>query len=161
MRSTSLLTLLVAGLVACDDSTDPNTVTYQATLTGAAEVPPNQSTATGTWNGTLNTSTNILSYNMSWSGLGSNTLLAHIHGPAAAGAIADVLVDFGAAGRVLALGQTSGTGSGTVNLSSATQITATVSGDSLRKLLDAGQAYVNVHSATLTGGEIRGQITRQ
>jgi hypothetical protein len=40
-------------------------------------------------------------------------------------------------------------------------ITATVSGDSLKTLLDAGQLYVNVHTVANGGGEIRGQIAKQ
>jgi hypothetical protein len=40
-------------------------------------------------------------------------------------------------------------------------ITPTVSGDSLLKLFDAGMVYVNVHTPSNGGGEIRGQITRQ
>ena len=48
-----------------------------------------------------------------------------------------------------------------MDLSASSVVTATVSGDSLRKLLDLGLLYVNVHSQTFQGGEIRGQITRQ
>lgn len=36
-----------------------------------------------------------------------------------------------------------------------------VSGDSLRVLLNNGNAYINVHTAAHPGGEIRGQIVRQ
>jgi hypothetical protein len=53
----------------------------------------------------------------------------------------------------------SGTATGTINFNE--NATATVSGDSLLKLIDAGRAYVNVHTNTNGGGEILGIITRQ
>jgi hypothetical protein len=46
-------------------------------------------------------------------------------------------------------------------MTSATQVNATVKGDSLRKLLFAGKTYVNIHTTSNTGGEIRGQVTKQ
>ena len=36
-----------------------------------------------------------------------------------------------------------------------------ISGDSLRALLDNGNAYANVHNSTFSGGEVRGQIVRR
>jgi hypothetical protein len=48
-----------------------------------------------------------------------------------------------------------------VLLTTANSITTTVNGDSLRKLMDAGLTYVNVHSQQFPGGEIRGQIAKQ
>ena len=58
---------------------------------------------------------------------------------------------------------TSGTASGTVNMAGpAIPNGFTISGDSLRKAMDAGMAYVNVHSTpNFGGGEIRGQIVKQ
>ena len=40
-------------------------------------------------------------------------------------------------------------------------ISTTVNGDSLKKLLLAGNAYVNIHTVSNPGGEIRGQIVHQ
>ena len=53
------------------------------------------------------------------------------------------------------------TASGTIDISPTADITATVNGDSLRKLLNTGLLYVNVHSVNFGGGEIRGQIVKQ
>jgi hypothetical protein len=61
----------------------------------------------------------------------------------------------------LGAGATSATGSASGNLDLKLAINVTVSGDSLRKLLDLGQLYVNVHTAANQGGEIRGQIAKQ
>jgi len=130
-------------------------------MTGAQENPTNTSTATGSFSGTLDPETNVMTYTLSFTGLGSNSILAHIHGPAAVGVNANVLVDFSAAPRLIAFGATSGTGSGTINIAPTAVITATVTGDSLRKLFDLGLLYVNIHSANIGAGEIRGQITKQ
>jgi hypothetical protein len=46
-----------------------------------------------------------------------------------------------------------------VTLNAATQISATVNGDSLRKLILAGLTYANIHTTNNPGGEIRGQIS--
>jgi hypothetical protein len=167
MRGRALLTFIVAVVAtalgtACESTTETK-VTYAATLSGAQEVPAVTTSGTGTFSATLDQSSNILSYTLTYSGLGTAATQAHIHGPAAVGVSADVLVDLGTStttGRTLTLG-TSGSGGGTINLSGTSIISGTVTGDSLRKLLDSGNAYVNVHTATNGGGEIRGQITRQ
>jgi hypothetical protein len=164
MRGKSLI-LVAAAFVftaACESSTE-NKLTYKATLTGANEVPAVTTSGTGTWTGTLDSETNIMTYTLTFSGLNSNSTLAHIHGPGAAGVIAGVLVNFdaSASGRTITLGATSGTGSGSIDLSPTAVITSTVTGADFRAMLDAGTAYVNVHSATSGGGEIRGQITKQ
>jgi len=62
-------------------------------------------------------------------------------------------VGFGAA--------TTGSVSGTVTLIAATPISTTVNGDSLKKLLLAGKTYVNIHTTTNPGGEIRAQLIPQ
>lgn len=161
VQSLTLFVAAVALATACESSTEAK-ITYTANLTGAQEQPPNSSTGTGTWTGTLDEN-NVLTYTLSFTGLGSNSILAHIHGPAATAVNADVIVDFNvaASGRLITLGAPSGSGSGTVTLTAATALTATVTGDSLRKLLNSGNAYVNVHSSLIGSGELRGQITRQ
>jgi hypothetical protein len=171
MRGGTLAILAITATVAtaCDDSTDPNEglITYTATLSGAAERPtPVTTSGTGTWTGTYNPSTGILSYTLSYSGLGSNSTLAHIHGPGTTEQAVGVIVnlDQAAQARTITLGATSGTGTGTVNLNvGATwpSAGATITGAQLKDLMDQGMTYVNIHSATFPGGEIRGQITKQ
>src|SRR5262249_51908639 len=84
------MSLAVALLVACGssystDSTGGNTTTtikYKATLTGGAERPnANTSVGTGTFTGTLDPATGVLTYSITYSGLGANSTLSHIHGP--------------------------------------------------------------------------------
>lgn len=137
-------------------------VTFKATLSGANEVPVNTSTATGTFTATLDTATNVFTYDVAYTGLGSNVTAGHIHGPAAAGANAGTTINFNTLpGATFITAATAGAAHGTATLSTATQITATVSGDSLKKLLFAGLTYVNIHTVSIGGGELRGQITKQ
>jgi hypothetical protein len=139
------------------------TVTFTTTMTGAQEVPANNSTATGTFTGTLDTTTNVFTYSFTFTGLGSNVNNGHIHGPADPGVNAGTTINFNTLPGAVFTGfgtATSGSGSGTTTLNAANQITATINGDSLKKLLFAGKAYVNLHSVNIPGGEIRGQLAR-
>jgi hypothetical protein len=168
-----LLLLTAAAIVAtaCGSSTadTPITtpiiskiVTFKATMSGVNEVPANASTGTGVFTATIDTSTNIMTYDITFSGLSSAVSLGHIHGPAAAGANAGTTINYGTLpGSTFSVGATSGTAHGTVLMTAATAITSTMTGDSLKKLMFAGLTYSNIHTATNGGGEIRGQITKQ
>ena len=163
MRGRSLLMFvaLVGVATACEDDDDVR-ARYTASLNGANERPTAVTTAgTGQFEATLDEN-NILTYTITFSGLGSNTTLGHIHGPATTAQFAGILIDFNAPslGRIITIGATSGTATGTVDLNLVTA-NAAVSGDSLLTLLNNGNAYVNIHTATNGAGEIRGQIIRQ
>lgn len=153
------------GVLSCKSTTTVANANYSATLSGANERPNAVSSAgTGTFTATINPS-NVMTYSLSFSGLSANSSGAHLHGPATVDQSTGVLVNFtalpngGTATTPLTLGATSGTTAGTLSLTGA--ITTTVSGDSLRKLLDMGLLYVNVHTTANPGGEIRGQIVRR
>lgn len=157
--------LAIVAVVACEDTTEPTvtTVTFTATLTTGAEVPAptgNIANSTGTFTGVLDTVTKVFTYDVTFSGLSSNVNNGHIHGPSGVGVASGALLNFNTLpGATFSFGQTSGTAHGVVTLTAATAITATVNGDSLRKLLFAGQTYANIHTTTNPSGEIRGQIT--
>jgi hypothetical protein len=163
----ALAAMAVVTVVACEGDDDviapvSKIVNFSATMNGASEVPAVTTTASGSFTATLDTSTNVFTYSATYSGLGSNVTLGHIHGPAAAGVSAGAILNFATLpGGTFVVGATSGTATGTVTLNTSTAITATVNGDSLKKLLLAGQTYVNIHTATNGGGEIRGQIVKQ
>jgi hypothetical protein len=165
--TTLVLAAAIVALAACgsdNTTTQPvsKIVTFKATMTSAAENPPNSSTGTGTFTATLDTSTNVFTYDVTFTGLTSNVTLGHIHAPALPTANAAALLNFATLpGATFTTGATSGTAHGVVTLNSATQITAQVNGDSLKKLLFAGLAYANIHTTVNGGGEIRGQIAKQ
>ena len=153
---------IAAGLItACESSTD----TTPKYIAGMHPMKENPAIVTSGGNGefTATLSGNTLTYSFNFKGLTSNSTLAHIHGPATSGVNIGVLVNFDAAasGRTITLGATEGTASGTIDISPTAAITATVNGDSLRKLLEDGKLYVNVHSVNFGAGEIRGQIVKQ
>jgi len=159
MRLTALLAALL--VTACESSTDlVASETFGASLSGGA-VRPNsiQSTASGNFSVTLKSNTSVATYELSFNGLAGPATAAHIHGPAADTAVAETLINFAAppGSGTIQLGA-SGTASGEFDLHS--DITASVSGDSLFKLLHAGRLYVDVHTASNGGGEIRGQIKK-
>jgi hypothetical protein len=104
---------------------------------------------------------NVFTYDLTFSGLSALVTSGHIHGPATATANAGTTINFATwPGASFTTGVLAGTAHGVATLTSATQITAAVSGDSLKKLLFAGLTYANVHTTANAGGEIRGQITR-
>jgi hypothetical protein len=115
---------------------------YEAALSGAQEVPPVTTSATGNAEVSFNSSNNQLTWRVTYSGLSGPATGAHIHGPAAAGQNAGVLVPF--------------TNVTTQPISGQGTITAAQAAD-----LAAGRWYVNVHTAANPGGEIRGQLRRR
>ena len=119
-------------------SSTSDTTKLGATLTSAAEVPPNGSAGTGRVEATFDKSTSVLRWTMNYSGLTGPASAAHFHGPAAPGANAGVVVPFTSA-------------------TSPTEGQATLTPAQVADLM-AGKWYVNVHTAANPGGEIRGQV---
>jgi aldose sugar dehydrogenase len=111
---------------------------FAANLTGAQEVPPTNSGATGTATILLSPDEKTARVSLSFNALSSGQSAAHIHGPAPSGTNAGVL--FG-----LPLGQFSDY---EINLT-PTDV----------QNLKNGLLYINVHSLTFPNGEIRGQFT--
>ena len=161
----------LAAAAACGSSsttpTPPKLVNFSATLTPASEpAVVGNPTGSGTFKATLDTVTNVFTYNVQFSGLTSTVILGHIHGPFTPGGTATqagVILNFDPAvtpgATFVGLNTaTSGSATGTVTLTPATTFTATINGDSLKKLLLAGMTYANIHTTTNKGGEIRGQI---
>ena len=141
--------------LACSDSTGISSTTYVATMTGANERPTaNASTASGTAVYVL--TGRQLTYTISVNGLSAAASGAHIHvgGSTIAG---PVVVPF-----TVSATQSGVVSSGTIDLTyPVVSGSSSISGDSLKVLLEDGNAYTNVHNSSFPGGELRGQITRQ
>lgn len=132
----------VVALAGCDSmGTAPkstNTIAFAATLSGAAEVPPKAVAGAGTLTATLDKTSNVLSWKMSYTGLTGPATMAHFHGPAAVGVNAGVALPFPSA-------------------ASPSEGSATLTGAQVADLV-AGKWYANVHTQANPGGEIRGQV---
>jgi hypothetical protein len=151
--------VMAVGGTSCDDDNEPSvstgtagtsggggtggssTVNYNMALSGANEVPANPSTATANVTVSLNRTTGAVTVTGNFSGITSGATAAHIHGPAAVGAIGPVLVP-------LTVPQAaSGSVTGTANMTSP----------QMNDMLN-GMTYVNIHSNDFPDGELRAQI---
>jgi len=150
----TLAALLAAGLPIAPASA--TLLTFEATLSGANEVPANTSPATGFATVVLDDVLNMLSVNMTFSGLTAPTSASHIHCCAPPGTNAPVRLDF--VNQGFPINVTSGSYSHVFDLTTALSSTITLS--AFITGLEAGMAYVNIHDAKLPAGEIRGQLTR-
>src|SRR5262245_4154850 len=68
--------------------------TFQATLSGLGENPPNGSPGTGFGQVTLNAAQTQITVDENWSGLTAPATASHIHGPAGVGTNAPILFPF-------------------------------------------------------------------
>jgi len=110
---------------------------FTATLTGAQETPPNNSTGAGTATLLLSPDEQTARVSLNFSGLSTVQTGAHIHGPAGPGVSAPIL-------SPLPNGQLSDV---------VIALTATDVQD-----LKNGLLYINVHTSNFPNGEIRGQF---
>jgi hypothetical protein len=152
MRATRVFTVLAAVAaigVACGDDTTgipAGLEVYTATLTGANERPnPVTTNATGTAIVTILGS--LVSWKVDVVDIDS-LILGHIHRHATDTAFGGVVINFAPAVRGQNFTGNATTGSFTPH-------------DSVLTIMRAGRAYVNVHTQTNQGGEIRGQLVRQ
>ena len=135
------LSFTVAAIFMLIFSASVRAETFTAYLTGAQEVPPVATSATGYARFFVNEAAGTCSFVVVFSGLTSAQTAAHIHAPAAIGVNAGVAIGLGT------VGGTSGTISGTCTIT-PTQLSQ------IRQHL----GYVNVHSSNFPGGELRGQL---
>ena len=142
-------------------------IEYVANLSGAKEIPPNASPGTGSVTAIFDFAAHTLDLHVTFSGLTSPTVAAHIHAPTpfAFGGTAGVatqvpyFVNF-------PIGVTSGTYDQMFNTldpsfynpSFITANGGTTAGAeaALAQALSRGRAYFNIHTENFTSGEIRG-----
>jgi hypothetical protein len=164
----SCLLALAAVLMVPVPASYADIFTLSGNLTGALEVPPTGSQATGQATITLDTMLHTMRVEASFSGLGSNTIMAHIHcclaSPFLTGAnvpVATQLPSF----MGFPLGVTSGmydhtfnlTDPATYNLGNAFLGGSVATAEpAFTTALLLGETYFNIHTTVFGGGEIRG-----
>jgi Ca2+-binding RTX toxin-like protein len=114
----------------------------EAFLNGAQETPPQASLGKGYGTVTLNGARDAINVFLQYSGLGGNSTLAHIHGPAPRRVAAAPIITL----------PVSGSSSDSFTLGPIALTPAQLAD------LRAGLWYFNVHSTVAGNGEIRGQI---
>jgi hypothetical protein len=139
LRST-LAALACAGAFAFATPSMAAMVTMKADLKASAEVPPNDSKATGEVTATYDTASKMLTWKGSYKDLTGPATAAHFHGPGDPDKNAGVAVPI------------------TPNMSPF-EGSATLT-DAQESDMMAGKWYVNVHTAANKGGEIRGQLMK-
>jgi hypothetical protein len=138
MRSVFLLALIPLALASgCkkDEQTTPAPMQLSGTLSGSAQVPAVQTSATGIVTGTYDKSSTMLSYSVTYTGLTPNGGHFHYGAPGKTG---NVVIPFTSLASPI---------TGAVKLSPA-------QADSLL----AGRMYVNLHTAAKPDGEIRANV---
>ncbi len=140
-------------------------VTYTASLTGAAEAPPNESPGTGFATVVYDPALHTLRVSADFTDLLAPTTAAHIHccvaAPGTAAPATPVPsfpgfpegVTAGSYSRTFDLTSASSFNPGFIELAGGTVAAAEAA---LAAGLDAGEAYLNIHSERFPGGEIRG-----
>lgn len=140
---------------------------YDASLSGPNESPPNASPGTGFADVFYNNTAHTLEVEVTFSGLMGTTTASHIHA-------ATSMPGIGTAGVATTtpyfagfpIGVTSGTYSNTLDLTLASSYnpsyvtanggTTATAETALIAAMNAGEAYLNIHTTVVPGGEIRG-----
>ncbi len=165
MKNGFLRFISVAALCALATQASAAILIYDAALSGPTESPPNASPGTGFAEVTVNDIADTMRVQVTFSGLVAATTASHIHcctalpGTGTAGVATTVPTFTG-----FPLGVTSGAYDHTFDMSLASSYNPAFLGvntplatfGALQTGLNAGDAYLNIHSSSFPGGEIRG-----
>ena len=136
IQNSGVVAALAVSMMFAAATAQAEMMKFTTELTGAAEVPPTDSTATGTAEVTLNTEAKTVTWVYTHEGLSGDMTASHIHGAATATEAAGPVID--------TTGET---------MEGSAPIT-----DAQAAELMAGMYYVNLHTETFPDGEIRGQL---
>ncbi len=143
----SVASLGLVGLMASSPQAFALKIPIQASLSGGGEVPSNNSPAKGLMVGTFDTDTNTLDWTVTYSGLTTEPIGAHFHGPVSYLGLTpeeNAPIQVGTPG----------------NLASPFHGVAKID-DTQAKDLKDGRWYFNLHSKLFPAGEIRGPVIRR
>ena len=138
---------LACALIAAASPAFALKIPIQATLTGGGEVSPNDSQARGLMQGTFDTDTNTLEWTVTYTGLTTEAIGAHFHGPVSYLGLTpeeNAPIQVGTPGSLL----------------SPFHGVAKIDDVQAQDLKD-GRWYFNLHSKKIPGGELRGPIVRR
>ena len=141
-----ILVLSSAVLVLAASPVAATTITYSLSMTGAQEVPAAgdpDGLATGTI--TINDSSGLISWSITYSGIATPLAAMHIHGPVGPVGVA--------AGVFVGLGVATTGGPGTL----ISSVTTTVANATAINAIPTN-FYVNIHNGPFPGGAVRGQL---
>jgi hypothetical protein len=171
LKSLSIvLTLVLAGALTISLTAQGGPFRGHADLSGYQENPTLSTPARGEIDVDISRDGQSMSYTLTYSGINTNVLFAHIHigRPAINGSVMVFLCTNGAPPAGVPTpppcpqngGTVSGTLTGANVLASTNPPQGIAAGEfaEVVEALRAEAAYANVHSATFPGGEIRGQI---
>ncbi len=154
LRSGMVLAAIAAltffGLILISSTLAAQSTSYTATLSGGAQVPPVESTGGGSFSATLSGET--LDFSLTSDAIGITQ--AHIHMGPADGTGGVVAFLFG-------LDEAGVDGIDVSGSIGADDVIGAIEGDfdALIAALDAGDAYINVHTVMYPPGEVRGQVS--
>ncbi len=136
IQSSGVVAALAVSMMFAAAAAQAEMMKFTTEMTGAAEVPPIDSAATGTAEVTLDTEAKTVAWVYTHDGLSGDMTAAHIHGPATATEVAGPVID-----------------TMTETMEGSAPIT-----DAQAAELMAGMYYFNVHTEKFPDGEIRGQL---
>jgi CHRD domain-containing protein len=137
-----ILMACMTGVAAWAVASQAAPATFKVTLAGAQQVPPVQTTGSGTADLSYDPATRMLTWSVTYSGLTGPATMAHFHGPAAEGKNGPVAIWLSKKGEPV---ESPIKGEATLTPEQAQQFSA-------------GEWYINVHTQAHPGGEIRGQV---
>ena len=162
-----ILTVVAAAVVVGLSTARAAVVSYQVDLNGANESPPNVSPATGTGQVDVDATAHTMRVRVNFSGLLGTTTACHIHAPTASAltgtaGVATTTPYFAG----FPIGVMSGSYDNTLDMTQASSYnapfitnnggTTATAEAALFQFIADGKAYLNIHSTSYGGGEIRG-----
>ncbi|MGO9699585.1 MAG: CHRD domain-containing protein [Xanthobacteraceae bacterium] len=141
-RRVVVLAACTAGIAAWAAASNAAPASFKVALSGAQQVPAVETPGKGTADLTYDPATRMLTWSISYERLSAPATMAHFHGPAAAGKNGPVTIWLSKQGSPA---ESPIKGEATLTPEQAAQFTA-------------GDWYVNVHTQSHPGGEIRGQV---